>query len=232
MAKPKVYIYSPVDESGESHRQMEDAGCELKLGDAYWSNFAAETEDISEHLDDQTYALMSVANRNKPVTRDVLLAAKNLRIVSKYTIGVDDIDVEAATDLGILVTHCPTEANWGGVAESVMGMMLTILKKFRERDTHVKNAGWRDAKLTGTYLGRRQDGYPTAYCQSAATQRLHHTTGGLSYLAVAGDGIAEAELRTSLSSAKRNARPATVMRFALRSLSALRNVLNQAVARR
>ena len=160
MAKPKVYIYTPVDESGESHRQLEDAGCELKLGDAYWTNFAAESEDISEHLDDQTAALMSVANRNKPVTRDVLLAAKNLRIISKYTIGVDDIDVEAATDLGILVTHCPTEANWGGVAESVMGMMLTMLKKFRQRDAHVKNAGWRDAKLMGTYLGRRQDGYP------------------------------------------------------------------------
>ena len=160
MAKPKVYIYTPVDESGDSHRQLEEAGCQLKLGEAYWSNFAAETENISEHLDHQTTALMSVANRNKPVTREVLLAAKNLRIISKYTIGVDDIDIEAATELGVLVTHCPTEANWGGVAESALAMMLTMLKKLRERDNHVKNAGWRDAKLTGTYLGRRQDGYP------------------------------------------------------------------------
>jgi phosphoglycerate dehydrogenase-like enzyme len=103
---------------------------------------------------------MSVANRQKPVTREALMAAKNLRIISKYTIGVDDIDVEAATELGILVTHCPTEANWGGVAETAVAMILNILKKIRERDRHVKEGGWRHESLEGTYLGARQDGYP------------------------------------------------------------------------
>ncbi|MBO31919.1 MAG: hypothetical protein CMM74_02945 [Rhodospirillaceae bacterium] len=54
--------------------------------------------NIAGALDDPVCALMSVANRQNPVTRDVLMAAKNLRIISKYTIGVDDIDVEAATE--------------------------------------------------------------------------------------------------------------------------------------
>ena len=160
MNKPKVLIYTPVDESGDSHRRLEDAGCVLKLGAGFWRDFATEDRNIAEQLDDTVCALMSVANRQKPVTREALMAAKNLRIISKYTIGVDDIDVEAATELGILVTHCPTEANWGGVAETAVAMILNILKKIRERDRHVKEGGWRHESLEGTYLGARQDGYP------------------------------------------------------------------------
>ena len=160
MNKPKVLIYTPVDESGDSHRRLEDAGCVLKLGAGFWRDFAAEDRNIVEELDNTVCALMSVANRQKPVTREALMAAKNLRIISKYTIGVDDIDIEAATELGILVTHCPTEANWGGVAETAVAMILNILKKIRERDRHVKEGGWRHESLEGTYLGARQDGYP------------------------------------------------------------------------
>ena len=37
--------------------------------------------------------------------------------------------------------------------------MLTLLKRVRERDRHVKAGGWRDDSLMGTYLGRRGDGY-------------------------------------------------------------------------
>jgi phosphoglycerate dehydrogenase-like enzyme len=89
-----------------------------------------------------------------------MTASDRLRIVAKYTIGVDDVDVEAATELGILVTHSPTESNWGGVAEGTLTAMLTMLKKVRERDRHLKEqGGWRDSKLQGTYLGSRGDGY-------------------------------------------------------------------------
>jgi phosphoglycerate dehydrogenase-like enzyme len=66
----------------------------------------------------------------------------------------------AATELGILVTYCPTEANWGGVAEGTMALMLAMLKKIRERDRFVKQGAWRADELQGHYLGRREDGYP------------------------------------------------------------------------
>src|SRR5258705_11086887 len=69
--------------------------------------------------------------------------------ISKYTIGTDDVDVEAATELGVLVTHGPTESNWGGVAEGTITAMLTMLKKVRERDRHLKQRGeWRGARPT------------------------------------------------------------------------------------
>ena len=158
MGKPKVFIYTPVDNSGTSHRELETAGCELKLGDISWHKLTDDM-DIIEDVEQDTVALLGVAVRKIPITRDIMLKAPSLRVVAKYTVGTDDVDVEAATELGILITHCPTEANWSGVAEGTMAMMLTLLKKVRERDVYVKEGNWRDDSLQGTYLGRRQDGY-------------------------------------------------------------------------
>jgi phosphoglycerate dehydrogenase-like enzyme len=91
--------------------------------------------------------------------RELLTISSRLRLIAKYTIGVDDVDVDAASSLGVLVTHSPTEANWGGVAEGTLALMLTVLKRICERDRHVKAGGWREPPFYGTYVGRRADGY-------------------------------------------------------------------------
>jgi phosphoglycerate dehydrogenase-like enzyme len=58
---------------------------------------------------------------------------------------------QGATGLGILATHSPTESNWGGVAEGTITAMLTMLKKARERDRHLKEGKpWRGQHLQGT----------------------------------------------------------------------------------
>jgi phosphoglycerate dehydrogenase-like enzyme len=98
---------------------------------------------------------------NTTISREVLESSDRLRIVAKYSIGCEDVDVDAATELGILVTYGPTESNWGGVAEGTLTYMLCLLKKVRERDRHLKTDGeWRDPSLVGTYVGARADGYP------------------------------------------------------------------------
>lgn len=157
----KVFIYSPIDREGSSHRVLEEAGCELVLGQAAWGSYAhGDNEEELCSLAKGCDALMGTMIRSSPITKRVLQSSEKLRIVAKYTIGVDDIDVDAATELGILVTHAPTESNWGGVAESTMGVMLCLLKKLRERDEQVKDGGWTDDSLRGIYLGSRaEDGY-------------------------------------------------------------------------
>jgi D-3-phosphoglycerate dehydrogenase / 2-oxoglutarate reductase len=150
---PKVFIYRPVDDTGASHRRMMAAGCEVLVD---------ESEPVPEHFPETACdadALMGASLRRGVMDRAFLASFPNLRIVSKYTIGVDDVDVKAATELGILVTHCPTEANWGGVAEGTLAMMLAFLKKVRQRDRHVKAGGWRDPSLAGVHFGARADGY-------------------------------------------------------------------------
>jgi len=152
--RPKVLIYRPVDESGESHRRLADAGCtvvaeELDLDRA---RLLAAAPDAA--------ALVGATFRGGLIDREILESFPELRIVAKYTIGIDDVDLDAATALGILVTHCPTEANWGGVAEGTIALMLAFLKRVGPRDRHVKAGGWRDKGLEGVYVGRRADGYP------------------------------------------------------------------------
>jgi phosphoglycerate dehydrogenase-like enzyme len=150
--RPRVLIYRPVDESGASHRMLEAAGCDVVVAPA-----AADREALTA-LAAGADVLLGATFRGY-MDREFLSISPALRLVSKYTIGVDDVDVDAASALGILVTHCPTEANWGGVAEGAVALMLAVLKRVRERDRHVKAGGWREPPTYGTYVGKRADGY-------------------------------------------------------------------------
>jgi D-3-phosphoglycerate dehydrogenase / 2-oxoglutarate reductase len=160
MSVAKVLIFAPVADAADTHRKLEANGCELTLGKASWDtpqgNSEAEMVEMARGCD----ALMGTSIRNAPISRKIMESSDRLRIVAKYTIGTDDVDVDAATDLGILVAHSPTESNWGGVAEGTIAAMLTMLKKLRERDRHLKDGGgWRAQQLQGTYVGSRADGY-------------------------------------------------------------------------
>jgi D-3-phosphoglycerate dehydrogenase len=152
LSRPKVLIYRPVDEGGASHRALEVAGCDLVVAPASAERVALAP--LARDVD----ALLGATFRGH-MDRDFLTLSPRLRLVAKYTIGVDDVDIDAASSLGILVTHCPTEANWGGVAEGAVALMLAVLKRVRERDRHVKAGGWRDPPIYGTYVGKRADGY-------------------------------------------------------------------------
>lgn len=139
---------------------LESQGCELVLGKASWDTPQGDNEVEIALLAKECDALAGTSIRSSPITKKIMQSSNRLRIVAKYTIGVDDVDVEAATEMGILVTHAPTESNWGGVAEGTITAMLTLLKKVRERDRHLKGGGpWRDKQLEGTYVGSRADGY-------------------------------------------------------------------------
>jgi phosphoglycerate dehydrogenase-like enzyme len=151
-SRPKILVYRPVDESGASHRLLEAAGCDVVVA-------AANADRVALTALVPGVDVLLGATFRGHMDREFLSLSPRLRLVSKYTIGVDDVDVDAASALGILVTHCPTEANWGGVAEGAIALMLAVLKRVRERDRHVKAGGWREPPIYGTYVGKRSDGY-------------------------------------------------------------------------
>jgi D-3-phosphoglycerate dehydrogenase / 2-oxoglutarate reductase len=161
MSKPKILIFAPREEPRENIEKLLEAGFELAYGDPAWQLPRGQHEDALVAASRDAVALMGTSIRATPLSRRVMEAAQRLRIVAKYTVGVDDVDVEAATDLGILVCHAPTEANCFGVAETTMTMLLAILKKVRERDQAVRAGRWREPELATTFIGSRQsDGYP------------------------------------------------------------------------
>jgi phosphoglycerate dehydrogenase-like enzyme len=161
MSKPKILIFAPREEPHEVRRQLEDAGYEIVLGDKAWQLPRTQHETEFMTAAREAVALMGTSIRHTPVSRRIMEASQRLRIVAKYTVGVDDVDTEAATELGILVCHGPTEANCFGVAETTITMMLTLLKKVRERDAAVRAGQWREPHLSTTFVGSRQsDDYP------------------------------------------------------------------------
>lgn len=161
MADCKLLIFAPRDEPPALLKPLEDAGITIERGDAAWQWEQRDHEPAFIAAARDASAMMGSMVRCAPISRAVMESAQRLRVIAKYTVGVDDVDIDAATDLGILVCHAPTEANCFGVAETTITLMLTILKKVRERDAHVRNFGWRQPSLATTYVGGRiSDGAP------------------------------------------------------------------------
>jgi glyoxylate reductase len=93
-----------------------------------------------------------------PLTRNVLAANPNLRMVANYAVGYDNVDVEAARELGITVTNTPgvlTDAT----ADLTMALMLAITRRVVEGDDEIRTTGrceWEPMKLLGISLqGKR-----------------------------------------------------------------------------
>jgi phosphoglycerate dehydrogenase-like enzyme len=159
--KPKVLIYAPREEPQDVLDDLESAGFNLVIGDKRWQQPFGQHEDALVEAARDSVALMGTSIRATPISRRVLQTSQRLRLVAKYTVGVDDIDIEAATELGIMICHAPTEDNCFAVAESTMAMMLSLLKRLTARDAAVRNGGWRVPAHSGTFLGSRDsDGYP------------------------------------------------------------------------
>lgn len=160
MSKPKVLIYASVSEPAGSFAALEEAGYQIAIGDPQWQVPGGDHEEAFAAATRDAVALIGTSIRATPITRRVFETAQRLRVIAKYSVGVDDVDTEAATELGIMVCHAPTESNCFGVAEQTIAVMLTILKKTRERDAAIREGRWREADSLGTHVGRRMsDGY-------------------------------------------------------------------------
>lgn len=66
--------------------------------------------------------------RTAQITKEKMLQAPNLRIIAKHGIGTDNIDIEAAKELGIIVTNTP-HANMESVAELAVSLILSCARK-------------------------------------------------------------------------------------------------------
>jgi D-3-phosphoglycerate dehydrogenase / 2-oxoglutarate reductase len=160
MSKPKVLIFAPREEPPETINALEGMGCEIVFGDRGWQLPRTSCEDAVVEAARDTVALMGTSIRHTPISRRIMQASQRLRVVAKYTVGVDDIDIEAATELGVMVCHAPTESNCFGVAETTVTFMLSLLKKVAERDADVRAGKWRTAENFAYYVGSRaSDGF-------------------------------------------------------------------------
>ena len=75
------------------------------------------------------YEGIIVRSRTK-VTREVIEKADNLKIIARAGVGVDNIDLDAATEKGIMVVNSP-ESTSITVAEHTMGLLLTLARNIK-----------------------------------------------------------------------------------------------------
>ncbi|MFV9568695.1 phosphoglycerate dehydrogenase [Thermoanaerobacter mathranii] len=89
------------------------------------------------------------------ITSNVLRNAKKLKVITKYGVGVDNIDVDEAERMGIKITYTP-DANKESVADLVFALMLGLSREIIKLDNIVRNNRWE--KIIGNEIYKKTIG--------------------------------------------------------------------------
>jgi len=82
------------------------------------------------------------------LTRDVLEAADRLEVIGRVGVGVDNVDLTAATKKGILVVNAPG-SNSVSVAEHTIGLMMSLARKIPEANISTQSGKWEKSRFKG-----------------------------------------------------------------------------------
>jgi D-3-phosphoglycerate dehydrogenase len=143
--KWRVLIPEPVEESGpESLTDIAD------VVDRH-----AHPDDAARRADIGRFDALVV--RTFEVDRELLERADRLKVVAKHGAGLDNVDVEAATEHGVVVANTP-DVNAPSVAEHAITLALAVRKQVRVADADVRGGTWNRTKylaheLSGDTLG-------------------------------------------------------------------------------
>lgn len=85
------------------------------------------------------------------VTSDIIDAAKNLQVIGRAGIGLDNVDIEAATKRGIVVMNAP-EGNMITTAEHTISMMLSLSRNIPQATASMKAKKWEKKRFMGREL--------------------------------------------------------------------------------
>jgi len=96
------------------------------------------------------YDVLVVRSATK-VTKEVIDAGENLKIIARAGVGLDNIDVQAANARGIKLVNAP-EAPTIAVAELVIGLMLSWARQLPRADASMKQDRWEKTQLMGSEL--------------------------------------------------------------------------------
>ncbi|NIO07588.1 MAG: hypothetical protein GTO40_06100 [Deltaproteobacteria bacterium] len=152
----KVCISGPTDRPWVESK-LRANGCEVVLGMAY-ENFPEhcyDDESLIKLISDSDVLLVSSRER---VPGKVLEQCYRLRGVVKASIGVENVDISAATDLKILVCNSPVPENFVGVAEATIGLMVSLMKRLKLNEQDLAQGRWKKETNTGDLISGKTIG--------------------------------------------------------------------------
>src|SRR6266851_5144075 len=124
------------------------AGIELFQSQPGWTTIVSNPKEYAHHLCEADALLVRSAVQ---VTKEVLAKAPKLRVIGRAGVGVDNVDLDAATAAGVLVMNTPG-GNAVSVAEHTLGMMLAMARSIPQATASTKAGKWEKKKFMGTEL--------------------------------------------------------------------------------
>jgi D-3-phosphoglycerate dehydrogenase len=91
---------------------------------------------------------MIVRSQTK-VTSNIIAAGKKLQVIGRAGVGVDNIDIDAATKKGVIVVNAPT-GNTISAAEHTIALMLALARNIPQANISLKSCQWRRSDFMGT----------------------------------------------------------------------------------
>ncbi len=134
MATVAVNLTRPEEELGEIPATLRAAGLGVRCGSGRRST---STADVIESL---RGCAASIAGQEL-YTAEVFDACPDLRIVVRFGVGFDTVDVDAATERGVLVATIPGTTD-GGVADHAMGLMIDLAHGISRHDRAIRRGEW------------------------------------------------------------------------------------------
>ncbi len=125
--------------SSDDYEPLRAGGHELKFGPARGQTLPRLTEDEIVAAVGDADCLV-----HNTITRSLLAALPNLKVVITPYVGYDKLDIRAATEAGVLLCNTQTEASTMGMAEATLALMLASAKRLHLRAGRLRDGGWRD----------------------------------------------------------------------------------------
>lgn len=149
-AKRKICFTGPMRIT-IAEQALREAGCELVMGKPQddFRTFRYERKDLVNLIGDCSIVYPSGRDM---IGADILDSCPDLQAVVKSSIGIETVDVDAATDLGIICCNSPTPENYLGVAEATMGFMVALCKRLKFNETFIRNGGWKELQNRGSLM--------------------------------------------------------------------------------
>jgi D-3-phosphoglycerate dehydrogenase / 2-oxoglutarate reductase len=124
------------------------AGIELLKAQPDWTIKLSDPKNFTQHLADCEALLVRSAAK---ITADVLSKAPKLKVIGRAGVGIDNVDLKAATAAGVLVMNTPG-GNAVSVAEHTLGLMLAMARSIPQASASTKAGKWEKKKFLGTEL--------------------------------------------------------------------------------
>jgi D-3-phosphoglycerate dehydrogenase / 2-oxoglutarate reductase len=124
------------------------AGIQQLQAQPGWNVIVSNPKEYAQHLPEADALLVRSAVK---VTKDVLAKAPRLRVIGRAGVGVDNVDLDAATAAGVLVMNTPG-GNAVSVAEHTLALMLAMARSIPQANASTKSGKWEKKKFLGNEL--------------------------------------------------------------------------------